>query len=67
MEDVWGEWVAELLFGLCGLLESGEREEIRGLAFFRQREDEESKGDDAGWRLWWRELDWKRWRSMVGD
>ena len=40
MEGVFGEWVATRLFGLGGLLGCGEKEEIAGLAFFIQGEDE---------------------------
>jgi hypothetical protein len=38
VEGVFGEWVEELVFGLVGLLGSGEKGEIAGLAFFIQEE-----------------------------
>jgi hypothetical protein len=40
VEEVWGEQVAALVFGLGGLFGCGEKGEIAGLALFRQGEDE---------------------------
>jgi hypothetical protein len=36
VEGVWGEGIRDALFGLGGLLGSGEKEEIPGVAIFIQ-------------------------------